>query len=660
MDERYALSDEPAGGWRLVSRPGIAILAAAALAALLTALMVLTAASGRARDKAAARERHSYEVAVVTGRLGASLARSEAALGRFVASGDRRTGTAFYDEWRKAGRLIDRLDVLVATDRHQSAHVRVLRRLYEQRRAELAPPAIRATYRQGLPALTLFAAAGASETLPRIDRTLERIADHEETLLGRRADNALTLAEWSNRLTDTLSIAGAVLMLVALGLTGLAARAYAARHAAREQAEVERDRAGALARAVEERTRALSEANGLLKAEAEERRLAEAQRAQVEDQLRQMQKMEAVGQLTGGIAHDFNNMLSVVVGGLDMARRRLAAGGDDAAAHIDSALEGANRAAALTRQLLTFSRAEPLLPQAIDPGALAAGMADLIDRTIGERIAVTIACVPDPWPVFADRYQLENAILNLVVNARDAMDGAGAITVSVANEVVAGPRGGIDAGDYVRIAVADEGCGMTPEVLARAFEPFFTTKPVGRGTGLGLSQIFGLARQSGGTVEIDSAPGRGTTVSILLPRAEAGAAPGAAPAPDLPQPTAAAGETVLVVEDDPRVRHATTAALAELGYRPLPVGSAEEALALLDGGAPVALILTDVMMPGTTGPELVRMAAARHAGVPALFVTGFAGGAGDAPELAGRAVLRKPFTVAALAAAVAAALARGG
>ena len=267
--------------------------------------------------------------------------------------------------------------------------------------------------------------------------------------------------------------------------------------------------------AVRERTQELWEANQALKAEAIERQAAEAQ-------LRQVQKMEAVGQLTGGIAHDFNNMLAVVVGGIDLARRRLNGPRREVMTHLTNAMEGATRAAALTRRLLSFARSEPLLPERLDTAILVGGMSELLDRTLGERIKVETKLADDAWPVFVDPHQLENAILNLAVNARDAMDGTGKLTIRTRNLTMeANAVGDIRAGEYLVIEVTDTGCGMTPEVKERAFEPFFTTKAVGKGTGLGLSQIFGFAHQSGGEVGIESEVGKGTTVSIYLPRTEA-------------------------------------------------------------------------------------------------------------------------------------------
>jgi CheY-like chemotaxis protein len=369
--------------------------------------------------------------------------------------------------------------------------------------------------------------------------------------------------------------------------------------------------------------------------------------------------MEAVGQLTGGIAHDFNNMLAVVVGGIDLARRRLNGPRREVMTHLNNAMEGATRAAALTRRLLSFARSEPLLPEQVDSSSLVAGMSDLLDRTLGERIQIEVDLTKDAWPIYVDPHQLENAIVNLAVNARDAMEGNGTMRVSTANvRLAANEVGDIRPGEYVRISVSDTGCGMPADVIERAFEPFFTTKPVGKGTGLGLSQIFGFAHQSGGEVGIDSQVGRGTTVSIFLPRAQAAAAPVRLVAgSQLTEAEAhVPGARILLVEDDPRVRAATVGALEDLEYEPIACSSGAEALKLFDE-QPFDLVISDVIMPEMTGPELIRTLKGRHRDFAVLFVTGYVG-EGETDDLVGYELLRKPFTVGALASAVSAALSR--
>jgi signal transduction histidine kinase/CheY-like chemotaxis protein len=409
----------------------------------------------------------------------------------------------------------------------------------------------------------------------------------------------------------------------------MAVQALSQRASARAEAEVERARVGDLEAAVAAATAELQEK---------------------EARLRQVQKMEAVGQLTGGIAHDFNNMLAVVLGGLELAKRHLKGSPEQLRRHLDNAAEGADRAAALTKRLLAFSRAEPLLPEAIEARALIAGMSSLLDRTLGEAITITTSDDGSGWSVWADRHQLENAILNLAVNARDAMDGRGSLTIATgAATLEAGAIGNCAAGDYATIAVTDTGCGMSDEVRERVFEPFFTTKPVGKGTGLGLSQIFGFVRQTEGEIAIESAPGRGTTVTLYLPRRLSDAKPAPAPAPS----TAAESSTplnsldVLVIEDDPRVLAATIGALEELGHSPVGCGDPLQAEELIRAHPTLDLLISDVLMPGITGPELIATLGPLYPHLAVLFVTGYAGEAAS-DTLSNHVVLRKPFTIAAL------------
>ncbi len=639
----------PTGAWQRRLASGAALVAAV----LLIALVVLVWISNGERDRAVLRERHSYDVMLVTRQLDASIARAEAALGRFVISGEKQTGAIYYDEWKKAGRQLRLLAQLTRDNPDQAPLVAELGRLYVQRGKELAEPATRSFYKQGWTALSTFYRAGKASSIARIDTLLSRVATNERNLLDARSDRAAFTVDRANYLTALLSGIGLLLVLCAAALGWTTVQALAQRARARLEARTESDRAGMLEWAVAERTRELRDANARLREEAETREAAEAQ-------LRQVQKMEAVGQLTGGIAHDFNNMLAVVVGGLDLARRRLTHEANEVGRHIDNAMEGANRAAALTRRLLAFARAEPLLPEGVEPGGLLAGMSDLLDRTLGERIRVETRIASGGWHVWCDPHQLENAILNLAVNARDAMNEEGPLLIATANVTLRGGEvGEARAGDYVRIAVTDRGTGMTREVLERVFEPFFTTKPVGKGTGLGLSQIFGFARQSEGEVAIDSVVGQGTTVSLYLPRffAEARVEGAAVVTPIAAPSRAMSGANILVVEDDARVRTATVGALREVGYLPIPCASGEDAIAMLDARDDIALIVTDVVMPGMTGPELIAAIAPRHAAVPVLYVTGYVGEAGDANGFAGHDVLRKPFTVAGLERAVATALA---
>ncbi|WP_310468905.1 ATP-binding protein [Sphingomonas sp.] len=620
---------------------------------ILLAMVVLVAFSNRARDDALEGERHAYDVTLLVRTVDASISQSEAALGRFVLDEKVETsGNIYYNQWRLAGYQIRQLDRLVARDAEQRTRVGDLRQLYQQRGVELATAARAAAGRQGSGAINLYYSAALSPTGPALRAKLSEIADNERALLRERMAQTQIFSAEADRLTDYLSWLGLIVGAAAIFLSVVAVQALRLNAAARRLAESQLERAEGLEQAVAERTRELLTANEALKAEAVERQAAEAQ-------LRQVQKMEAVGQLTGGIAHDFNNMLAVVVGGIDLARRRLNGPRREVLNHLHNAMEGATRAAALTRRLLSFARSEPLLPERVDSSELVAGMSDLLDRTLGERIQVEIDIAADAWPIYVDSHQLENAIVNLAVNARDAMDGTGMMRVSTANVTLAANQvGDIQGGDYVRISVSDSGCGMTDEVRERAFEPFFTTKPVGKGTGLGLSQIFGFAHQSGGEVGIESKVGHGTTVSIYLPRTDAAATAvplhPAAQRSDLD--TTVPGARILLVEDDPRVRSSTVEALEDLDYEPVACSSGAEAIDLF-AGQQFDLVISDVIMPEMTGPELIRNLKATHDDFAVLFVTGYVG-EGETHDLVGHELLRKPFTVSALAGAVAAALSR--
>jgi signal transduction histidine kinase/ActR/RegA family two-component response regulator len=645
-----APDEESAGSWRR----GWASAGAIVATLLLIGLVAMVTISNRQRDEALRIERHAYDVMLLTRTLDATISRSEAALGRYVLDEDRKTGTTYYNEWRSAGRQMAQLQRLIRNNPEQSARLADLERLYRKRGEELSLAATRAAAGKGSGGVAYFYQAGLSPTGPELRQTLREIADTERDTLRERMEQTSMFAAQADKLTEWLGWLGLLLGIGAIVLGLAAYRAITERILARRDADTEASRAMVLERAVQERTRELRDANERLRAEAAERATAEAQ-------LRQVQKMEAVGQLTGGIAHDFNNMLAVIVGGLDLARRKLRGPKREVEFHLDNAMEGATRAAALTRRLLAFSRSEPLVPEAVTPSALVEGMLDLIDRSLGERIIVQTRFTEEPWHVWADANQLENSILNLCVNARDAMNGEGQLTIAIDNVALEwGKDAQLAPGEYVRISVTDTGHGIAPEHLERVFEPFFTTKPVGKGTGLGLSQIFGFARQSGGDVEIASAPGAGTTVSLYLPRSTRvpeGAPAEAAAAAEEAQP-GALGTSILVVEDDPRVSRATVGALEELGYHPIACASGAEALVILDQNPAIELLITDVMMPEMTGPELVRIVATRYPHLAVLFVTGYVREQDEGEELTGYGLLRKPFTVLALSDAVAAALSR--
>ncbi|AOK08204.1 response regulator [Burkholderia sp. AU28942] len=359
-----------------------------------------------------------------------------------------------------------------------------------------------------------------------------------------------------------------------------------------------------------------------------EQRVADAiaERAAIEEQLRHAQKMEAIGSLTGGIAHDFNNVLQVISGNLQILAVEL---GERASAQprIESANNAVRRGAQLASHLLAFARRQPLSPTVLNPRQLIDGMNEMLHRALGESVRIVPALAADVGNVLADRHQLENALLNLAINARDAMRGDGTLTIAAYNGVAPAPAAGVrraplPPGDYVTFEVTDTGTGMTADVLERVFEPFFTTKADGEGTGLGLSMVFGFVKQSGGHTSIDSTPGQGTTVRLTFPRCHDTYAE---EPPRVPQHDPVRGrETILVVEDDADVRLTVVDMLAQLGYKVLTASDGEAALRMLDSGTPIDLLFTDVIMPGRIkGSELARRAALRSPPLPVLFTSGY-------------------------------------
>jgi PAS domain S-box-containing protein len=352
------------------------------------------------------------------------------------------------------------------------------------------------------------------------------------------------------------------------------------------------------------------------------------ERVAVEERLRQSQKMETLGRLTGGIAHDFNNLLTAIYGGIETLQRRLKTEAPDLRRHADMAMRGAERAATLTRQLLAFARRQPLEPKPIKLNRLVRGMSELLIRTLGESIAIETVLAGGLWWTSVDANQLENAILNLAVNARDAMPSGGKLTIETANayldEAYAAANADATPGQYAMIAVTDTGSGMNLDVISKAFEPFFTTKQSGEGTGLGLASVYGFVKQSGGHVKIYSELGHGTTVKIYLPRLAAGPAVEAI-AKAQPAPAGATGETILVVEDDEDVSEHSRQVLTELGYRVLTAGDAQAALRVLEQEPSVRLLFTDVGLPGAlNGRELADEARRRRPALKVLFTTGYA------------------------------------
>jgi PAS domain S-box-containing protein len=382
-----------------------------------------------------------------------------------------------------------------------------------------------------------------------------------------------------------------------------------------------------------------------------EERIAEAVAAQAKSEaaLHQAQKVEALGHLTGGIAHDFNNMLAVIIAGINLAEKQLARG-EDGGKFLKAALEGAHRAASLTNRLLAFSRQLPLKPEVADINGLVGSMSEILQRTLGETTLIETVLAGGLWKTSVDKSQVENVLLNLAINARDAMPDGGKLTIETANchldDDYASQHGEVAAGQYVMLAVSDTGTGMPPEIIAKAFDPFFSTKEVGKGTGLGLSQVHGFIKQSKGHIKIYSEIGHGTTIKIYLPRFYGSVAPSEV-LKRSDAPRGSPSEIILVVEDDVRMREMTAASLKELGFTVLPAESAQEALSLLKHHPEVALLFTDIVMPGMNGRILADEAVKLRPGLKVVFTTGYTRNAvvHNGVVDAGVNFLAKPFTI---------------
>jgi signal transduction histidine kinase len=553
----------------------------------------------------------------------------------YLLTGDNAYLAPYESATAVLGQELEAVGTAAADNPRQTEALNDLRLLVKEKLAELK--ATIEQYRAGnnRKALSIVHEGMGKNLMDRARETLASLIAEEDRLRAeRRADTARAGIELR------ISVAAAAALLIALAL-------FAIRHALRQ------------ARRLIASRNALRGAHDKLIEEA-------LQREHLEEQLRQSQKMEALGQLTGGLAHDFNNMLTVIISSMELAKRRLSRGDTDVIRFIDSAVDGAERGATLIRRLLAFSRRQPLAPEPIDANKFVVGMSDLLHRTLGEHVRLETVLAGGLWRTHADPAQLENAILNLAVNARDAMPDGGRLTIETANchldDAYAARQADVPAGQYVLVAVSDTGSGIPPEVITKAFDPFFTTKGAGKGTGLGLSQVYGFVKQSGGHVKIYSEQGHGTTVKLYLPRFLNDSVPTMAKSA-IPRaiPAGSTGETVLIVEDEERARQITAESLRELGYTVLEADGAAAALRILDAQPEVTLLFTDIIMPDVNGRKLAEEALRRRPDLKVLYTSGYTPNAIVHNEVLepGLYLISKPFTLEQLATKVREVLEKG-
>ena len=612
----------------LLSVAGLIVVIMATVAALFLA---------REQNRSGARAEHSLSVQVQLTALTDHIRAIESDHRGYILTRDHRMKAELNRLADELPPAVDRLRYEVRDNPSQVAHIRALTRALEAK----------VTYaRRGIAAVD---AGQVSQEIDRVEsgegvrrmqaalRIIRRMMAEEERLLIARQHQ-----------TDLL-VLGLGFALVATVLMVLVVAAIVISDSSRRETEIviARDEAIAAEQALREQMVA---------------------RETAEDQIRQMQKMESIGQLTGGIAHDFNNMLAIVIGSLDLAKRRLTGDPERLERNINNAYEGAERAATLTARLLAFSRQQPLAPVTLDVNKLVAGMTELLQRTMGEQYRVETVLAGGLWRTFADPGELENAILNLAVNARDAMPDGGRMTIETANahldDEYARHRPEVVPGQYVMVSVTDTGAGMSADVIARAFDPFFTTKPIGQGTGLGLSQIFGYMKQTGGHASIYSEPDQGTTVKLYLPRqhAEVADTHRRQTTDEISVPKAQPGETILVVEDEQRVRHFSVDALRELGYVVISAPGGKDAIRALAEQPAINMLFTDIVMPEMNGRQLADAALDMQPSLKVLFTTGYTRNAVVHNGMLdpGVAFLPKPFSIAQLSMKVREVLDGGG
>jgi len=570
------------------------------------------------QEQAAGWVRHTLEVENRLNQVGRLVTQAETGQRGFLLTGDQSYLTPYRQGIRQLPVALDDLSASTRDNPAQLHEMQQLRALMKERITVLRQGVELAEQGKNAAGINVVRDGAGKRYMDQISVVLGRMFAIEEQLLAERS----AIAEWRTRAARII-LALSTLFVILFGILAL----------------IDAKR----------RLDALRSTVDSLNEEA----LA---RGQAQSQVHQLQKMEAVGQLTGGVAHDFNNMLAIIVGSLDLARSRLKKSDHESVArYIDQAQEGAGRAASLTAQLLAFARRQPLEPRVLEPNRLVGDISELLRRTLGETIQIETVLAGGLWTVHADPEQLESALVNLAVNARDAMPTGGKLTIETANseldERYARQHEEVTAGQYVVICVTDTGKGMTPEVIERAFEPFFTTKEIGRGTGLGLSQLFGFVKQSAGHVKIYSEVDEGTTVKIYLPRHRGDSTQAAVTATQEELPLGKREELILVVEDEARVRRMSVDVLVELGYSVIDATDANEALALLATHPNISLMFTDIVMPGMTGRVLADRARTERPDLKVLYTTGYTRNAIVHNGIVdyGVAFIQKPFTVATLA-----------
>jgi signal transduction histidine kinase/CheY-like chemotaxis protein len=625
--------------WRVVLRRPwlIGIAAFGGLCALVGGVAASALHTQAERDTANQWEIHSVVVQLETAKLFSELQDAEARQRAFLLTNDATYLQPEGDIHRAIFDQLQRLVNLTRDNNRQQKRLGTLQQLISERLNHL--DLVIKTARDGNThgAIELVREGQGRILMNAVRREMFDLNAEESRLLAERQVAAMSASQAADRSLWWVIGVGVSLILASMLAAVAAIRSERRAQRSANQSAVDREVRAQLQTRVEEAT-------------VELRR--------TEAQLRQTQKMEAIGQLTGGIAHDFNNMLAVIIGSLEIALRRIATSRDSLPS-IDNAMDAAKRAATLTHRLLAFARLQPLEPAVVDANKLVADMSELLRRTLGEQLRLETVLSGGLWTCEADPHQLESALVNLAVNARDAMPDGGKLTVETGNahldDAYAANLPEVQPGQYVLIAITDTGVGMPADVIAKAFDPFFTTKSVGKGTGLGLSQVFGFVKQSGGHVSIYSEVGNGTTVKLYLPRhfgdrlkLATGEQKSSMP------PGGSLQEIILVVEDDERVRQISVDALRELGYTVSHAADPQEALKILEANSGVTLLFTDIVMPGMNGRQLAEAALRTAPGLKVLFTTGYTRNAvlHDGTLDPGVAFLQKPFTFAQLSAKV--------